>query len=72
MGVVSIAELREIRNKTIQGKKNDAIIISNDELQRIRGTVVVKSPEQLMEDKRKADTLKETMGAAARTRKEKM
>lgn len=36
VGIVSVHELREIRNKTIQGKKNDAVIISNDELQRIR------------------------------------
>jgi len=32
VGVISALELREIRNKTIQGKKTDAIMISNNEL----------------------------------------
>jgi len=41
-------ELREIRDKTIKGQKPDASIIKNDELDRIRNTIIYKTPEQLL------------------------
>ena len=47
-----MAELRDIRNKTIKGEKADAIIISNDELHRIKKTMVIKSTEQKADEKK--------------------
>lgn len=47
-----MAELRDIRNKTIKGNKADAVIISNDELHRIKKTMVIKSPEQKADEKK--------------------
>ena len=55
-GVISDVELRDIRNKTISGQKHDAIIISNDELMRIRNNMAYKSPEQELDAKKMALT----------------
>lgn len=38
--------MRDIRNKTLKGEKADAIIISNDELSRIKKTMIIRSPEK--------------------------
>lgn len=48
IGIVNIAELRDIRAKTILGKQNDAIIIQQNELDRIKETMQMKSPAQLV------------------------
>ena len=45
VGIISLHELRDIRSKTIKGEKADAIMISNDELNRIKNTMIIKSPE---------------------------
>ena len=70
--MISLQELRDIRNKTIKGEKADAIIISNDELNRIKNTMIIKSPDQIK--KEKADFLEKQneQRFAATTRKEKM
>lgn len=51
IAVVSIQELREIRNKTEKGQKADAIIIKNDELKRIKDNMIIKSPEKIRDEK---------------------
>lgn len=56
IGVISLHELRDIRNKTIRKEKADAIIISNDELGRIKNTIVIKSPEQKKMEKEMKET----------------
>ena len=56
IGVISIHELREIRENTIKGKNSDARLISHAELSRIKNTMIIKSPEDLQKEK----TLKET------------
>ena len=56
IGVISIHELRDIRENTINGKNKDARMITNDELKRIKNTMIIKSPEDLQKEK----TLKET------------
>ena len=45
VGIISINELREIREKTIKGKQHDAAIIDQGEVDRIRKTVIYKTPE---------------------------
>ena len=72
IAVVSINELRDIRNKTEMGEKSDAIIIKNDELKRIKETMVVKSPEKLIEERKLKESQKIEMQASATIRKEKM
>lgn len=54
--MISLHELRDIRNKTIRKEKADAIIISNDELGRIKNTIVIKSPEQKKMEKEMKET----------------
>lgn len=56
IGVISIHELRDIRENTINGKNPNARMITNDELQRIKNTMIIKSPEDLQKEK----TLKES------------
>lgn len=72
IAVVSIQELRDIRNKTEKGQKADAIIIKNDELRRIKDHIVIKSPEKIREEKKMKETMKEQSMAAATMRKNKM
>ena len=50
---ISIHELREIRAKTEKGEQPGASIISNNELQRIKGTMVIKTQEQMEDEKKK-------------------
>ena len=45
IGVISIHELREIRNKTVKGLKPDAAIISGDELSFIKNRCIINSPD---------------------------
>ena len=54
------------------GEKSDAIIIKNDELKRIKETMVVKSPEKLIEERKMKESQKIEMQASATIRKEKM
>lgn len=56
IGVISIHELREIRDNTIKGKNNDARMITHTELARIKNTMIIKSPDDLQKEK----TLKES------------
>jgi sporulation protein YlmC with PRC-barrel domain len=51
IAVISMQELRDIRQKTEKGEKPDAIIINKDELKRIKDAIVIKSPEKKMEEK---------------------
>ena len=56
---MSIQELRDIRSKTEKGQKNDAIIIKNDELKRIKDNMVIKSPEKIRDEKKMKETMKQ-------------
>ena len=57
-------ELREIRKKAETNKKPDAIILTQDELNNIRGHIVIKKDKYAQEQKKKQDTLKERMDLA--------
>lgn len=43
IGIINVAELRDIRAKTILGKKNDAAIIHQNDLDRIKETMKIKT-----------------------------
>ena len=72
VGVISIHELREIRNKTVKGEKPDAAIISNEDLMNIKSRCIIHSPDKLLEMKKTKESKMETMMSMAKTRKEKM
>ena len=70
--MISLQELRDIRNKTIKGEKADGIIISNDELTRIKKTMIIRSPEQAKKEKDDFLAKQNEQRFAATVRKEKM
>ena len=72
VGVISLAELRDIRAKTEKGQKHDAVVISNNELERIKKTIVIKSPEKLMEERRIREDERDKEMATSKIRKQKM
>ena len=65
-------ELRRIRENT--GKKNqpDAAIISKDDLERIKAATVVKTKQQIQQEKQQREAEKEAMLAKSKARKQKM
>ena len=46
VGIISAMELREIRNKTEKGLQKDAIILRQDDLDKIKKNMIYKSPEK--------------------------
>lgn len=71
-GVISLDELRAIRNKTEKNNQNDAVIISKADLQRIKDATTIKSKDQVLQEKALLEEQKEAAAAKAKARKEKM
>ena len=44
--VLSTGEIRKLREQAETGKKNDAIVLSKDELDRMRAATVIKSKDE--------------------------
>ena len=72
IGIINVADLRDIRAKTILGKKNDAAIIHQNDLDRIKETMKIKTAAQLIAEKRMTATNLEQKRMFATERKEKM
>jgi hypothetical protein len=70
--VVSLDELRDIRNKTEKNQKNDAVIISKNELARIKDSTKITTKEATQELKKMQEEQKEKQMAASKLRKQKM
>ena len=70
--VVSMNDLRRIRDQTEKGQKADAIIIGKSELDRIRGSTKIVSKEEQKQTKKMLDEQKEQQRAAAKARKKRM
>lgn len=70
--MVTLEELRDIRQKTIKGEQKNAAVIKIDELQRIKDSMVVKTEAQQIEDKKKAEMERTFAQTAAKIKKEKM
>jgi hypothetical protein len=49
-GVISLDELRQIREKTLKNNKTDAVVISKTELDRIKSSTVIKSKEDKLKE----------------------
>lgn len=51
VGVISVHELREIRDKTLQGLQKDSIIMPQQELDAIKQRFVIKTKEDIQQEK---------------------
>ena len=65
-------ELRTIRGKTEKNNQNDAVIISKNDLQRIKDATNIKTKDQILQEKALLEEQKEAAAAKAKARKEKM
>ena len=70
--MISLDELREIRKKTETNQKNDAVIISNNELLRIKESTKITTKEAMMETRKLQEEQKVKQLAASKARKQKM
>jgi len=50
--VISLEELRTIRGKTDKNEQNDAVVISKNDLLRIRDATTIKTKEMIIQEKR--------------------
>ena len=48
-------ELRDIRQKTEKNGQNNAVIISKNDLDRIRDATTIKTKDQILQEKKLAD-----------------
>ena len=52
VGIISQDELRSIRAKTEKNTKNDAVVISKNDLNRIKDATVIKTKDELINEKK--------------------
>lgn len=52
VGVISQDELRAIRAKTEKNTKNDAVVITKNDLNRIKDATVIKTKDELINEKK--------------------
>jgi uncharacterized protein YaiL (DUF2058 family) len=71
-GFITMDELRAIRGKTEKNNQNDAVIISKNDLDRIKDATTIKTKDQLLQEKRLADQQKAAALAKSKAKKEKM
>ena len=71
-GVITMDELRAIRGQTEKKGKNDAVIISKNELERIKDCTTIKTKQDLIQAKKLADEQKSALQAKSKARKAKM
>ena len=70
--MISLDELRSIRKTTEKSGKADAVIISKDELARIKDATTIKTKEDVIADKKAREEMKQTAQAASKARRTKM
>ena len=70
--IVSLHELRKIRDQTEKGLKADAIVVTKSELDRMKASTNIVTKEERKMTKKMLDEQKEQQRAAAKTRKKRM
>ena len=65
-------ELRDIRQKTEKNNQNNAVIISKNDLDRIKDATTIKTKDQIIQEKKLADQQKAAALAKSKAKKEKM
>ena len=71
-GVITLEELRTIRGAAVKNTKNDAVVISKAELDRIKDATTVKTKDQLIVEKKLAEEQKQAALAKSKAKKAKM
>ena len=67
-----MGELREIRTKTEKNSQNDAVIISKNDLDRIKDATTIKTKDQIIQEKKLADQQKAAALAKSKAKKARM
>ena len=67
-----MGELREIRTKTENNSQNDAVIISKNDLDRIKDATTIKTKDQIIQEKKLADQQKAAALAKSKAKKARM
>ena len=70
--MISMDDLRKIRNKTEKNNQNDAVIISKADLDRIKDATTIKTKDQLIQEKRLLEEQKQAALIKSKMRKTKM
>lgn len=68
-GMITMDELRKIRQTTEKTGKADAVIISKDELARIKDATTIKTKDDLIADKKTKEEMRNTAMAASKQRR---
>ena len=72
VAIISADELRAIRQKTVNNSQNDAVVISKNDLDRIKDATVIKTKDQLINDKKLLEEQKDAALAKSKARKLRM
>lgn len=72
VGVISMDELRGIREKTQKNNQNDAVIITKGDLERIKEATTIKTKDQIIQEKKLLEEQKEAALMKSKMRKTKM
>jgi hypothetical protein len=70
--VVSKEELKTIREKMEKGQKSDAVVISKQDIQRMKESTKIQTKEQEAQQRRLLEEQKDQQLAAAKARKARM
>ena len=54
-GVITLDELRTIRGKTEKNNQNDAVVLSKNDLLRIKDAITIKTKDQILGEKKLAE-----------------
>ena len=65
-------QLRDIREKSEKGKKSVAIVLKQDELERMKAATKIQTKEQEIQQRRLLEEQKDSAMAAAKARKQRM
>ena len=71
-GVISLDELRQIREKTMKNNQTDAVVISKTELDRMKQSTVIKTKEDKLREKQLIEDQQNAALASSKARREKM
>lgn len=65
-------QLRDIREKTEKGQKSEAVVINQEDLERMKGTTKIQTKEAEIQQRRLLEEQKDSAMAAAKARKQRM
>lgn len=54
-GIITLDELRTIRGKTEKNNQNDAVVLSKNDLLRIKDATTIKTKDQILGEKKLAE-----------------